>query len=203
MIGRNEAGKSALFNAITECLEPTTESVRLAGRDITGGTPDRLVCGGMGRSFQRMNVLPELTAFDDVQAALLAHHRKFRDFVTPGARLCRDEAGALPERVGLAEDAGRLTGTLAYGHRKQLESAPSIVSEPRALLLDEPTAGASPQETVDILSLVWWLPEERVLTPFFTEHDTAFVLAIATRLTVLPAGPTPRGGHARGGARRS
>lgn len=180
MIGRNEAGKSALLNAITGCLEPTTESVRLAGRDITGEAPDRLVRGGMGRSFQRMNVLPELTAFDDVQAALLAHHRKVRDFVTPGARLCRDEAGALPERVGLAEDAGRLTGTLAYGHRKQLESAPSIVSEPKALLLDKPTAGASPWETVDILSLVRRPQKVRGHTLLFTEHDTAFVLAIAT-----------------------
>ncbi|MFP7674612.1 ABC transporter ATP-binding protein [Marivita sp. S0852] len=188
VIGPNGAGKSTLFNAITGYLKPTTGSVTLDGRDITGAAPDRLVRGGMGRSFQRVNVFPELTAFENVQSALLAHHRRLWDFFTPGDSLYRDEAQALLAQVGLAEDAPRVAGTLAYGKQKQLELALSLASEPKVLLLDEPTAGMSPQETMDILALIKRLQEERGLTLLFTEHDMEFVFAIATRMTVLVQG---------------
>ena len=188
VIGPNGAGKSTLFNAITGYLKPTTGKVTLDGADITGAAPHKLVRGGMGRSFQRVNVFPELTAFENVQAALLAHHRRFWDFVTPGARLYRDESEALLAQVGLAEEGSRIAGTLAYGRQKQLEMALSLASEPKVLLLDEPTAGMSPRETVEILELIGRLQEERGLTLLFTEHDMAFVFAIATRMTVLVQG---------------
>jgi branched-chain amino acid transport system ATP-binding protein len=188
VIGPNGAGKSTLFNAVTGYLRPTTGTVRLDGRDITGRAPYRLVREGMGRSFQRVNVFPELSAFENVQAALLAHHRRFWDFVTPGARLYRDEAQALLGQVGLADEGRRPAGTLAYGKQKQLELALALASEPKVLLLDEPTAGMSPQETMDILDLIRRLQEARGLTLLFTEHDMEFVFAIATRMTVLVSG---------------
>lgn len=188
VIGPNGAGKSTLFNVVSGYLPPTTGKVVLNGHDITGHAPYRLVRGGLGRSFQRVNIFPDLTVFENVQAALLSHHKRFFDLFSLGARLYRDEVERVLTSVGLADDAGRVAGTLAYGKQKQLEFALSLATDPKILLLDEPTAGMSPQETIDILDLIVRIQEERGLTLLFTEHDMAFVFAIAQTLTVLVQG---------------
>jgi branched-chain amino acid transport system ATP-binding protein len=188
VIGPNGAGKSTLFNVVTGYLRPTTGRVRLGEDDITGEKPHRLVRRGLGRSFQRVNIFPDLTVFENVQAALIAHHRRIFDLLTPGSRLFREESEDILEQVGLAEEAGRVAGTLAYGKQKQLEFALSLATSPRILLLDEPTAGMSPRETTDILDLIVKIQEAKGLTLLFTEHDMSFVFAIASRLTVLVQG---------------
>ncbi len=188
VIGPNGAGKSTLFNVISGYLKPTTGRVELDGQDITGVAPHTLVRKGLGRSFQRVNVFPDLTTFDNVQAALLAHHRRFFDLITPGARLFRDESDAVLEAVGLEDEGHRIAGTLAYGKQKQLELALALATDPKILLLDEPTAGMSPGETMDILDLIVRIQEDRKLTLLFTEHDMEFVFAIAQTLTVLVQG---------------
>ncbi|MEM8822391.1 MAG: ABC transporter ATP-binding protein [Pseudomonadota bacterium] len=188
IIGPNGAGKSTLFNLISGYLKPSTGRVWLDGVDITGKPPHTLVRAGLGRSFQRANVFPDLTVFDNVQAALLAHHRRIFDLFTPGGRLYRTETEAILDSVGLADEADRVASTLAYGKQKQLEFALSLASDPKVLLLDEPTAGMSPRETQDILNLIMRIQEERGFTLLFTEHDMEFVFAIAERLTVLVQG---------------
>lgn len=188
VIGPNGAGKSTLFNVISGYLPPTTGKVVLNGKDITGHAPYKLVRGGLGRSFQRVNIFPDLTVFENVQAALLSHHRRFFDLFSLGAKLYREEAQSVLKSVGLHEEGHRISGTLAYGKQKQLEFALSLATDPKILLLDEPTAGMSPQETIDILDLIVRIQEDRRLTLLFTEHDMEFVFAIAQTLTVLVQG---------------
>ena len=188
IIGPNGAGKSTLFNVISGYLPPSTGRIVLAGQDITGKPPHKLVRAGLGRSFQRVNIFPELSVFRNVQAALLSHHGRAFDLFSLSARLYRDEAFAVLAAVGLQDEAARMSGTLAYGKQKQLEFALSLATEPKILLLDEPTAGMSPQETMAILDLIVRIQEERGLTLLFTEHDMEFVFAIAQTLTVLVQG---------------
>lgn len=188
VIGPNGAGKSTLFNVISGYLSPTLGRVRLNGQDITGADPHRLVRAGLGRSFQRVTIFESMTVFENVQAALLAHHGQSFALFTLGQHLHAKEAEALMEAVGLAEDAERIAATLAYGRQKQLELALALATDPRVLLLDEPTAGMSPRETREILGLIMQLQQSRGFTLLFTEHDMEFVFAIADRLTVLSQG---------------
>ena len=121
VIGPNGAGKSTLFNLITGQLRPDGGSVRLDGRDITGAPPYRICRMGIGRSFQRTNIFPQLTVFDNVQAAFLVHHGHGHDFWGRADALYRDDTAALLAAVGLAGHEDTIAGTLAYGNQKQLE----------------------------------------------------------------------------------
>ncbi len=143
IIGPNGAGKSTLFNLITGHLRPDSGTVIYRGEEITGMKPHTIVRKGVSRSFQHTNVYPKLTVFENMQAALIAHHRMEYRFFTLAKKLFRDEALELLAAVGMAEDADRVAGTLAYGRQKQLELAVGLASEPNFLLLDEPTAGMS------------------------------------------------------------
>ena len=120
-----------------------------------------------------------------MQAALIAHHRMEYRFFTLAQKLFRDEALELLAAVGMAEDADRVAGTLAYGRQKQLELAVGLASEPNFLLLDEPTAGMSGQETRQAIDLIARITGERKLTLLFTEHDMEVVFGIADRISVL------------------
>src|SRR5271157_294197 len=188
VIGPNGAGKSTFFNLITGHLRPDAGRVLLGGRDITGLPPHR-ICGlGMGRSFQLTNIFPRLTVLQNVQAALLAHRKRGRDFWSRSELLFRDEAEALLVSVGLATVADAIAGTLAYGNQKQLELGIALASDPSVLLLDEPTAGMSATETHDTLRLLQRIAGERGLTLLFTEHDMEVVFAIAEKIAVLHQG---------------
>jgi branched-chain amino acid transport system ATP-binding protein len=184
IIGPNGAGKSTLFNLITGHLKPDSGSV-LWGEEITGLAPHLIVRKGVSRSFQHTNVYPKLTVFENMQAALIAHHRMEYRFFTLARGLFRTEALELLAAVGLEEDAGRTAGTLAYGRQKQLELAVGLASEPNLLLLDEPTAGMSAPETRHTIDLIGRIAEERGLTLLFTEHDMDVVFGIADRISVL------------------
>ena len=188
IIGPNGAGKSTMFNLITGHLTPTRGKVYFHDQDITGRSPHTICQLGMGRSFQRTNIFPRLSVFDNVQVAVLAHARKTLNFLTPARRMMLAENHALLDDVGLAGEANSISGTLSYGFQKQLELGITLASEPELLLLDEPTAGMSPQETSDTIELVERIARERGLTLLFTEHDMDVVFNIADKITVLHQG---------------
>ena len=188
VIGPNGAGKSTLFNLITGHLRPTQGRVLFEQRVITGQSPHAICRMGIGRSFQRTNIFPKLSVFDNVQVAVLAHQGRTLNMLTPARALAQAETMALLEAVGLAGEAQSNSGTLSYGLQKQLELGIALASEPQLLLLDEPTAGMSPQETADSIALIGRIQRDRGLTLLFTEHDMDVVFSIAEQITVLHQG---------------
>jgi branched-chain amino acid transport system ATP-binding protein len=188
IIGPNGAGKSTLFNLITGHLQPDAGTVRLDGRDITGAPPYRICRMGIGRSFQRTNIFAQLTVFENLQAAFLVHHRRGINFWGLSEAFYRDETAALLASIGLAGQEHTIAGTLSYGNQKQLELGLALASNPALLLLDEPTAGMSPNETHETIRLLQRIAEERSLTLLFTEHDMEVVFGIAQKIAVLHQG---------------
>jgi branched-chain amino acid transport system ATP-binding protein len=188
VIGPNGAGKSTLFNLITGHLQPDSGTVRLDGRDITGAPPYRICRMGIGRSFQRTNIFPQLTVFENLQAAFLVHHRRGRNFWSRADALYRDDTAALLASVGLTGYERTVAGTLSYGNQKQLELGLALASGPAVLLLDEPTAGMSATETRETIGLLERIAAERELTLLFTEHDMDVVFSIAQKIAVLHQG---------------
>jgi branched-chain amino acid transport system ATP-binding protein len=188
VIGPNGAGKSTLFNLITGHLQPTAGRVLVDKRDVTGVAPYKICSMGLGRSFQRTNIFPKLSVLENVQAAFLAHRGQGPNFWSRSNRLCRGEAVALLASIGLAEQTRVVAGTLSYGNQKQLELGIALASDPKILLLDEPTAGMSASETHETIALIERIARERRLTLLFTEHDMAVVFSIAQRIAVMHQG---------------
>jgi len=188
IIGPNGAGKTTFFNLITGHLAPSAGEVLYKDRPITGQAPHAIVKLGIARSFQRINIYPRMSVFQNVQVALIAREGKHFNLFRPAARLYGQEAEELLGLVGLADQAGETAGELAYGRQKQLELAISLAASPELLLLDEPTAGMSPSETTDSIRLIDRISRERNLTLLFTEHDMSVVFGIADRITVLHHG---------------
>ena len=188
VIGPNGAGKSTLFNLITGHLRPDSGQILLDGRDITGVQPHETCRMGLGRSFQRTNIFPKLTVFENVQAAFVSHRGRGWNLMTPVERLYRDETEEVLVAVGLRERAEAVAVFLSHGGQKQLELGIALALEPQLLLLDEPTAGMSVSETRESIALIERLAHERNLTLLFTEHDMAVVFGIARRITVLHQG---------------
>jgi branched-chain amino acid transport system ATP-binding protein len=188
VIGPNGAGKSTLFNLITGHLQPDTGRVMLDGRDITGVAPHK-ICGiGLGRSFQRTNIFPRLSVFENIQAAFLVHRGRGGNFWSRSDSFYREEVGALLGSIGLRDEADTLGGTLSYGNQKQLELGLALASDPAMLLLDEPTAGMSANETHEAIRLLQRIAAERSLTLLFTEHDMEVVFGFAQKIAVLHQG---------------
>jgi len=188
IIGPNGAGKTTLFNLITGHLEPDGGRVVFRDQDITGIAPHNLCRMGMGRSFQRTNIFPRLTVYQNIQAAFLCHRGRGWNLFTPVESLYRQETEALLESVGLLDKAGEVSGFLSHGNQKQLELGLALALEPEILLLDEPTAGMSATETRASIRLIERIARERGLTLLFTEHDMEVVFSISHRITVLHQG---------------
>ena len=188
IIGPNGAGKTTLFNLITGHLRPDAGKVVFKGRDVTGMAPHDLCRVGMGRSFQRTNIFPRLTVYENVQAAFVSHRGRGWSFLAAVDGLYRAETEELLDAVGLRDKAGEVSGFLSHGNQKQLELGIALALEPEILLLDEPTAGMSAQETRESIHLIERLARERSLTLLFTEHDMEVVFSIAQRITVLHQG---------------
>ncbi|MFQ5520167.1 MAG: ABC transporter ATP-binding protein [Candidatus Methylomirabilia bacterium] len=188
MIGPNGAGKTTLFNLITGHLRPDAGSVRLHGREITGLPPHHICRLGIGRSFQRTNIFPRLTVFENIQAAFISHRGRGFNLYTHAERLYHAETEALLESIGLHDKQSEVSGVLSHGNQKQLELGLALASEPELLLLDEPTAGMSATETRDTIRLIERITRERGLTLVFTEHDMEVVFSIAQKITVLHQG---------------
>lgn len=190
VIGPNGAGKSTFFNLITGHLKPDGGRVVLEGRDITAAAPHRICRMGMGRSFQRTNIFPKLTVFENVQAAYIAHRGRGTNFWSRSAALYREETEELLHQIGLAEKADTPASALSHGNQKQVELGIALACDPEILLLDEPTAGMSAVETRETINLLQRLAEKFGLTLLFTEHDMEVVFSIAEKIMVLHQGRT-------------
>lgn len=195
VIGPNGAGKSTLFNLITGHIRPDAGRVLLEGRDITGAAPHLICRLGMGRSFQRANIFPKLTAFENVQAAVIAHRGAATNLWSASDNVFREETEMLLDSLGLLPQAQTIGGTLSYGNQKQLELGIALAAEPKILLLDEPTAGMSSIETAETIQLIQRIAAERELTLLFTEHDMEVVFAISHKIAVLHQGRIIAVGH--------
>ncbi|HSB42488.1 MAG TPA: ATP-binding cassette domain-containing protein, partial [Methylomirabilota bacterium] len=167
IIGPNGAGKTTLFNLITGHLVPDEGRVVFKERDVTGIAPHDLCRLGMGRSFQRTNIFPRLTVYENLQAAYLSHRGRGWNLFTPVERLYREETEALIASVGLLDKAAETSGFLSHGNQKQLELGLALALEPEILLLDEPTAGMSAAETREAIRLIERIARERNLTLLF------------------------------------
>jgi len=188
IIGPNGAGKTTFFNLITGHLRPDAGVVRFDGRDITGLAPHDVCRLGMGRSFQRTNIFPKLTVFENVQAAFISHRGHGLRLFSRVQGMFAEETYGVLESVGLADKARTVSGFMSHGNQKQLELGIALASEPQLLLLDEPTAGMSATETRETIKLVERITRERGLTLLFTEHDMEVVFSIAQNISVLHQG---------------
>ncbi len=188
IIGPNGAGKSTLFNVITGHLVPDAGHITFKGRDITGRPPHAICRLGLARSFQRTNIFPRLSVFENVQVAILSHEGRAQEMWSRARDLGRERTMAILEDVGLASRAAEASGSLSYGDQKQLELGIALALEPEMLLLDEPTAGMSPQETRSSMALVARIARDRRLTLLFTEHDMGVVFSVAQKIRVLHQG---------------
>ncbi|MFZ5632466.1 MAG: ABC transporter ATP-binding protein [Bacillota bacterium] len=194
VIGPNGAGKTTLFNLITGHLGPDAGSIRFKGKEITGLAPHKISRLGVARSFQLINVFGRLTVFENVQVAILARLKKTWNMITPAGKMVHRETMAVLEMVGLAGYAGAPCASLSYGDQKALEVAIALAGKPELLLLDEPTAGMSPEETRSTVRLIETLAGQEGLTILFTEHDIDIVFNMAHRIVVMHQGRTVAGG---------
>lgn len=188
VIGPNGAGKSTLFNLITGHLVPDQGEILLQGRDIAGVAPHRICRMGIARSFQRTNIFAKLTVYENVQASFIAYRCKGLDMWHRASAQCRAETDAMLEALGLYPVRDVIAGELSHGTQKQIELAIALAGEPSLLLLDEPTAGMSAQETRQVIALLARIASDCNLTLLFTEHDMEVVFAIAGTIAVLHQG---------------
>jgi len=186
LIGPNGAGKSTCFNMLNGQIRPDAGRVRLEGRDITGLAPRRVWRLGVGRTFQIAATFASMTVRENVQVALLSHHRRFG--LGFAGRAYRGEADGLLDLVGLGDAAERACGELAYGDVKRLELSIALANAPKLLLMDEPTAGMAPKERVALMRLTAQVARQRRIGVLFTEHDMDVVFEHADRVMVLNRG---------------
>jgi branched-chain amino acid transport system ATP-binding protein len=188
MIGPNGAGKSTCFNILNGQLRPDAGGVTLGGESLVGLAPHAIWRKGVGRTFQITATFGSMSVRENVQMALLSAAGGLMRFWRPASSYFRDEAMALLERVGIADQAGRACGILAYGDLKRVELAVALANRPRLLLMDEPTAGMAPGERRALMELVATLARKDAIAVLFTEHDMDAVFAHADRLIVLDRG---------------
>ena len=188
VIGPNGAGKTTLFNVITGQLPPSGGRILFDGHSIAGLPPHSVAQRGVSRSFQRTNLFPRLTVLENLRLAAAAGAGGSYDLlgrverVTAPLGVAREAASA----VGLADRIGETVGRLSYGEQRQLEVGVALATRPKLLLLDEPTAGMSPEETQRMTRMLEGLPRE--VTLLIIEHDMDVVGSLADRVTVLHYG---------------
>jgi branched-chain amino acid transport system ATP-binding protein len=188
LIGPNGAGKTTCFNVLNGQLAADAGEVRLEGASLAGLKPHEISRRGVGRTFQVAALFASMTARENVQMALLAHRGMQGSLLGAAAGCCRGEAEALLERVALAADAERPCAVLAYGALKRLELAVALAQQPRLLLMDEPTAGMTPEERSELMHLASGLARSDNIAVLFTEHDMDVVFGFASRVLVLHLG---------------
>ena len=190
LIGPNGAGKTTLYNMVSGRLKPTKGSVWFRGSDITGLPPDRISRLGISRSFQITNIFNELTVLENIQVALVARHNKGLNLWQVSARDKRleDQGLELLARLGLESVARARAGTLSHGDKRRVELAIVLSTEPQLVLLDEPTAGMTPEETHAVVHLIRSLADSGPYTFFLTEHDMDVVFMLAQKICVMHRG---------------
>jgi ABC-type branched-subunit amino acid transport system ATPase component len=194
LIGPNGAGKTTVINMISGLLAPTGGTIRIAGRAIQGLAPHRVAALGVARTFQNIRLFADLTARDNV---LVGEHLVRRPsmaarlLLLPAAaaeqREARERAGGLLQRIGLSERAGERARNLSYGEQRRVEIARALASNPRLLLLDEPTAGMNPVEVQAVAALIRQVAADGHAV-LLIEHNVRLVMDVCDRITVLNFG---------------
>ena len=187
IIGPNGAGKSTFFNVISGGVPASSGQVLFEGRDITALAPHDYARIGIAKSFQITNVFKQLSAHENVRVALQMQVSKFQ--ILRARRSYVDlihRADELLMRVGLSASRDKMAGDLAHGQQRSLEVAMALACKPKLLLMDEPTAGMSPQETSVMMALILQLAQER--TVILVEHKMKMVMGLCKRLVVLHHG---------------
>lgn len=197
LIGPNGAGKSTVFNLLNGQLAADAGEVKLDEVSLMGRSPIDIWQLGVGRTFQIAETFASLTVIENVQMALLSVDRKWWAPWRRASRHRRDDALAWLAQVGLRDQADRAAHELAYGDVKRLELAMAMASEPRLLLMDEPTAGMAPAERQQLMALTRKLVRERGLSVLFTEHSMDVVFEHADRVLVLARGQVIADGSAQ------
>jgi len=194
LIGPNGAGKTTMFNCVTGVYKPTLGKVTFLGRDLTGAPPHRAAKAGIARTFQNIRLFEYMSAIDNVR---LGHHCRMHSklwdslFKSPyerrEERRITEHSMDLLTLVGLDHHAENYARNLAYGQQRRLEIARALATDPKLLLLDEPAAGFTPQEKVELMELVGTILK-RGITVFLIEHDMKVVMQASQRIVVLDHG---------------
>jgi ABC-type branched-subunit amino acid transport system ATPase component len=195
LIGPNGAGKTTFFNLVTGLLRPDHGEIRLNGESLVGLRPHAIVGRGIARTFQSIRLFQNMTVLDNV---LVGEHCRLHSSVAGAVfrppsvvaeeARARGRARDLLGFVGLGDKEGELAKNLAYGDQRRLEIARALATEPRLLLLDEPTAGMNPRETDALTELIGLLRRELELAVLLIEHHMEVVMGISDRITVLDYG---------------
>ena len=194
LIGPNGAGKTTLFNTITGLYKPTAGMIRFQDRDITGLKPYKIAEMGIARTFQQIRLFAYMSALDNVRIGEHPRmHAKLWDalFKTPKANReearVTERANELLDFVGIRQQAHNYARNLPYGSQRRLEIARALAGDPKLLLLDEPAAGANPQEKRELMELVGRIRSQGI-TVLLIEHDMKVVMGISERIVVLDYG---------------
>lgn len=188
VIGPNGAGKSTLINMLSGDLPPSSGTVTIGGRDVTGLAAHQISRMGVGRSYQKTNVFLTFTAFENCRLAAQSRQKSSMRFFRPAHRMAdvNRAAEAALAAAGLEGRAGSIASALSHGEQRQLEIAMTLATEPRLLLLDEPLAGMGAEESASMVALLKKLVETHAI--LLVEHDMDAVFALAHRLTVMVNG---------------
>jgi branched-chain amino acid transport system ATP-binding protein len=196
IIGPNGAGKTTFFNMLTGYYRPTLGTISFNGRNITGARPDIVMKAGMARTFQNIRLFSTMTATENV---MIGQHSRMRAGLfgsivrTPRVRReereAREKAYAELAYVGIRERwHDHLAINLSYGDQRRVEIARALASDPKVLLLDEPTAGMNPQESAELTDFMHRLRDERGITILLIEHDMKVVMRVSERVSVFDHG---------------
>lgn len=187
IIGPNGAGKSTFFNMVSGAFAPSAGTISFEGRDITGLAAHRFARTGIAKSFQVTNLFPGLSLLENVRIAVQALESSFDLWRSRSSRAeWVEKAERLLLRVGLQDKRGFRVDRLSHGEQRALEIAVALAADPKLLLLDEPTAGMSPEETKTIMGLILELVQERTVA--LVEHKMKLVMGVSDRIVVLHQG---------------
>jgi branched-chain amino acid transport system ATP-binding protein len=195
LIGPNGAGKTTFFNMITGVYKPTAGRVVFDGEDVTGKPPHAITQRGIGRTFQNIRLFQQMSALENVLVGMHSrlHGRAISSILgLPGVkreeREAKERGRELLEYCGLVRRDEHFARNLSYGDQRRLEVARALATQPRLLLLDEPTAGMNPRETLAFTEFIGKLRSEEGLTVLLIEHDMKVVMGVSDRVTVLDYG---------------
>jgi branched-chain amino acid transport system ATP-binding protein len=196
LIGPNGAGKTTFFNMLTGVYKPTAGRIEFDGQDVTGKPPHAITERGIGRTFQNIRLFQNMTALENVMVGM---HSRLKGGIIKSVLRTRgvkkEEREAAERARELLEFSGlrrsqweQFARNLSYGDQRRLEVARALATQPKLVLLDEPTAGMNPQETADFTAFVARLRDEEKLTVLLIEHDMRVVMGVSERVTVLDYG---------------